>query len=348
MSHYPMLRGCAGQFIGKEIRIPPQGLLIGRGSSTANRLGMGKNNTDISRKHCKIRYDQSRGVFIFVDLKSMNGSYLVPQEHRVHPNREVRCPSGQFIRLGKQNTFELVAADTSAHAHDHAEIKNGVFAQLEEEFVDKFRWIIPMIKTTTEILFFPQKFSNNIIEDRWSREYIKPIQYLFLACTVALLVGSIISSWSGRAENRIIEMLEEIFIPLFIICQGCILHQFLGKQKKSLKYTIYVMCYTAGCSYLINIAINPHQFPTSLKEVCESSSLPSLKSIPVTILYLFTVVVLFINQYRLINLLHQTKWQRYLLAYVVSTLSLLFVWLLLLFSVLALFGLLESFETRCA
>lgn len=102
------LMGRAGEFNGATVPVPASGLTLGRDAGGAGWLTFAE-ESDISRRHCQIRFDAASGRFVIRDLGSSNGTYLMPDEHRLSPNLDVACNAGQRIRLGSENIFELVA-----------------------------------------------------------------------------------------------------------------------------------------------------------------------------------------------------------------------------------------------
>jgi Predicted nucleotide-binding protein containing TIR-like domain/FHA domain len=112
MSANPALLGRAGPFNGISIPLPKGGLSLGREPAGPDRLAF-DDNSDLSRRHCTIRFDESRGCFDVIDHDSTNGSYLLPEEKRIRPNEAVSCSPGQLLRVGKHNVFELVATRES-------------------------------------------------------------------------------------------------------------------------------------------------------------------------------------------------------------------------------------------
>jgi hypothetical protein len=103
----PAVRGLSGEYAGASIPVPPNGLLLGRTSGGEGRL-MFSDNSDISRRHCTITYSASARRFEVTDLGSSNGTFLLPGEKRLAPDKKVICASGQIIRLGRKNEFKLV------------------------------------------------------------------------------------------------------------------------------------------------------------------------------------------------------------------------------------------------
>ncbi len=63
-------------------------------------------NTDVSRKHCAVRYNAKDGKYIVTDF-SKNGTFT-SEDHRLQPGVPVAFPSGTIICLGsRKNMFRL-------------------------------------------------------------------------------------------------------------------------------------------------------------------------------------------------------------------------------------------------
>jgi hypothetical protein len=103
----PVIRGRGGEYTGASIPVPPNGLLLGRTSGGEGRL-MFSDSSDISRRHCMIAYNATLHRFEVTDLGSSNGTFLLPGEKRLAPEKKVACAAGQIIRLGRKNEFELI------------------------------------------------------------------------------------------------------------------------------------------------------------------------------------------------------------------------------------------------
>lgn len=103
------IHGRSGLFKGVSIPLPPGGLTLGRGGAGKGRLAF-DDGSDVSRSHCSIAYDEQFQRFKVVDLGSSNGTFLLPDNRSLSPHAEVHCESGQLIRVGQHNVFELVAA----------------------------------------------------------------------------------------------------------------------------------------------------------------------------------------------------------------------------------------------
>ena len=114
------LRGREGAFRGVSIPIPVDGLTMGREAAGVDRLAFDA-HSDVSRKHCSVRFDDALRSFTVIDHGSSNGTFLLPQEERLPAHQGVACRSGQLIRVGHENIFELVASRShSARAAPNA------------------------------------------------------------------------------------------------------------------------------------------------------------------------------------------------------------------------------------
>lgn len=103
----PAIRGRIGIHAGVTIAVPPNGLVLGR-EPTGSGSPVYVDSSDVSRKHCSIRYDLRSKRFEVTDLGSNNGTFVVPGETPLPANKKLACRPGQVIRLGKQEEFELI------------------------------------------------------------------------------------------------------------------------------------------------------------------------------------------------------------------------------------------------
>ena len=101
-----LLVGRAGQFRGVSIPVPPTGLVLGRESPAQGLLSFAE-DSDVSRRHCAIRYEPGLRRFKVTDFDSSNGTFLMPDEKRLGAHEQVLCRPGQLLRLGSDNLFEL-------------------------------------------------------------------------------------------------------------------------------------------------------------------------------------------------------------------------------------------------
>ena len=100
------LVGREGQFRGISIPIPRQGLELGRGMPNEGRLAF-DDDSDVSRHHALVMYDEGTRRFRVTDHGSANGTSSLPDEKRLPEKQEIEFRPGQTIRLGKNNVFEL-------------------------------------------------------------------------------------------------------------------------------------------------------------------------------------------------------------------------------------------------
>lgn len=101
------LVGHSGQHAGRSIPVPETGLILGR-DQRGGGLAFDA-SSDVSRRHCTVRYDGALLRFKLTDHDSANGTFLLPSEKKLKPKREILCRAGQLIRLGRENVFELKA-----------------------------------------------------------------------------------------------------------------------------------------------------------------------------------------------------------------------------------------------
>jgi hypothetical protein len=102
-----MLNGVAGQYSGASIPLETA-TVLGRDPHSAN-IVFGPESDAISKRHCSIRFDAGRGVFLLEDLGSTNGTFLMSGEKLV-PGQPKELRSGQRFYLGDQkNQFEVGA-----------------------------------------------------------------------------------------------------------------------------------------------------------------------------------------------------------------------------------------------
>jgi hypothetical protein len=100
------LMGRAGQFKNVSVPIPNGGLILGREGGGNGYLTFAA-DSDLSRKHCSITFDEPARRFRVTDLGSSNGTFTVPDGTRLGANQSLMCKPGQTIRLGRDNVFEL-------------------------------------------------------------------------------------------------------------------------------------------------------------------------------------------------------------------------------------------------
>src|SRR5581483_11297351 len=101
----PALRGLSGQYSG--VAIPLDGAtVLGRDPHAAN-VVFTSDADSVSKRHCSIRYDASRAVFVIEDLGSTNGTFVGSGERLVAGQpRDLR--SGEKFWIGDQrNQFAV-------------------------------------------------------------------------------------------------------------------------------------------------------------------------------------------------------------------------------------------------
>jgi len=102
----PAMRGLAGQYAGASIPVDARASVMGRDQTAVN-LVFGPEADAVSKRHCSIRWDAARRVFVLEDLGSTNGTYLATGERLVPGQpRELR-PGERFYIGDLRNQFEL-------------------------------------------------------------------------------------------------------------------------------------------------------------------------------------------------------------------------------------------------
>ncbi len=106
MASRPALRGVAGQYAGKSFSLDAGPSILGRDQRAAN-LVFAAEADSISKRHCTVSWDATRGTFVVEDLGSTNGTYLATGE-RLAPGRPRDLPSGSRFFIGDlRNQFEV-------------------------------------------------------------------------------------------------------------------------------------------------------------------------------------------------------------------------------------------------
>jgi hypothetical protein len=101
----PLLLGIAGQFTGKTIDFVEGQIVVGRDPRLAQMI-YPQNNTDISRKHCTVRFDEKTYKFILEDFSS-NGTFLSSNQ-KLEPGKPYYLSSGDRFYLAKPSeVFEV-------------------------------------------------------------------------------------------------------------------------------------------------------------------------------------------------------------------------------------------------
>jgi len=102
----PVVRGLTGQYADASIPVDARPTVMGRDQAMAN-LVFGVDSDAVSKRHCSLRWDPARAVFVLEDLGSTNGTYLVTGD-RVLPGqpRDLR-PGDRFFIGDTRNQFEV-------------------------------------------------------------------------------------------------------------------------------------------------------------------------------------------------------------------------------------------------
>ncbi len=102
----PALHGIAGKYAGASVALETGASLLGRDQATAN-LVFPPEADSVSKRHCTVRWDAARAVFVLEDLGSTNGTFLSNGE-RLAPGqpRDLR-PGDKFYIGDLRNQFEV-------------------------------------------------------------------------------------------------------------------------------------------------------------------------------------------------------------------------------------------------
>lgn len=103
---HPVLKGISGQYAGSAFTLDAYGNTLGRDPAAANLVFSG-DAASVSKRHCTVRWDAGRGLFLLEDHGSTNGTFLASGE-RLAPNqpRELR-PGDRFYIGDLRNQFEV-------------------------------------------------------------------------------------------------------------------------------------------------------------------------------------------------------------------------------------------------
>jgi len=102
----PVLRGVAGQYAGSAVGLESNPSTLGRDPHSAN-LVFGPEAASVSKRHCTVRWEPHRGVFVLEDHGSTNGTFLASGE-RLAPNQPRDLRPGERFYIGDlRNQFEV-------------------------------------------------------------------------------------------------------------------------------------------------------------------------------------------------------------------------------------------------
>lgn len=99
--------GISGKYAGASFDVSDGApVMFGRSATDAN-IVFDQFETDVSRKHCSVKYDAISGQFVVTD-HSTNGTYL-EDGTALTPGQPVNLPQGSVLYLGKnkKNSFRL-------------------------------------------------------------------------------------------------------------------------------------------------------------------------------------------------------------------------------------------------
>jgi len=101
-----VLRGLAGEYAGVSFPLETGVSTLGRDPHAAN-LVFSADAASVSKRHCSVRWDAARNVFLLEDHGSTNGTFLTSGE-RLTPNlmRELH-PGDRFFVGDTRNQFEV-------------------------------------------------------------------------------------------------------------------------------------------------------------------------------------------------------------------------------------------------
>jgi hypothetical protein len=102
----PSVWGVEGEFTGSGFLVSERWLTMGRDASQCGIIFRGGAG-EISRKHCSLRFEERRGLFLLEDHASSNGTFLSGGE-RLTPGVVYELPpGGRFALSGSKHWFEV-------------------------------------------------------------------------------------------------------------------------------------------------------------------------------------------------------------------------------------------------
>lgn len=102
----PVLQGIAGEYAGVSFPLETGSSTLGRDPHAANLVFSG-DASSVSKRHCSVRWDAGRGVFLLEDHGSTNGTFLASGE-RLAPNLPRELRAGDRFYIGDlRNQFEV-------------------------------------------------------------------------------------------------------------------------------------------------------------------------------------------------------------------------------------------------
>lgn len=102
----PRLWGLEGEFAGSGFKLSDGWLTLGRDASQCG-LIFPCDAGEISRRHCSLKYETGRGLFLLEDHHSSNGTFL-PGGERLEPGVVYELqPGSRFSLSGERHWFEV-------------------------------------------------------------------------------------------------------------------------------------------------------------------------------------------------------------------------------------------------
>lgn len=102
----PVLRGLTGFYAGQSIPMEEKPWVFGRDQHVAN-LVFPPEVTQVSKRHCELRYDPQVDTVVLEDTWSSNGTFLESGE-KVEPGKPKRLrPGDRFYLATRDNLFEI-------------------------------------------------------------------------------------------------------------------------------------------------------------------------------------------------------------------------------------------------
>lgn len=103
----PVIVGINGEYAGSDLELSGEWIRLGRDPASCQLVFDAKSSV-VSRRHCMIKYDQGRQVFLLQDLGSSNGTYL-GNGQKLESGRDYELRAGDRFCIGTRdsNCFEM-------------------------------------------------------------------------------------------------------------------------------------------------------------------------------------------------------------------------------------------------
>jgi hypothetical protein len=102
----PALHGIAGRYAGASVSLEGGPSMLGRDPASAN-LVFPPDADSVSKRHCTVRWDAGRGVFVLEDLGSTNGTFLANGERLAPSQPRDLYPGDKFYIGDMRNQFQV-------------------------------------------------------------------------------------------------------------------------------------------------------------------------------------------------------------------------------------------------